>query len=324
MKVLDLFSGIGGFSLGLERAGFKTVAFCEIEPYCRAVLKKHWPDVPQYDDVRTLTAKRLAADGIRPDVICGGFPCQDISVAGKGAGIGGERSGLWKEYARLVGELRPRYVIVENVAALLGRGMGVVLGDLAEIGYDAEWHCISAADVGAKHLRERIWIVAYPASNGFNGGEVAGCLPQVDERATQRPKKTERIEGCGGLWVDVADSDSKHGKWRPESQQPVCDFWKAWSEYSRCRSDVSNPGGPELDRWAGWSCEWEREPTQALRDVWEGRREKAWMSIPERELGRVADGIPNNVERLGALGNAVVPQIPEIIGRAIMQAEGIA
>src|SRR6516164_741255 len=123
MNVLDLFSGIGGFSLGLERAGMRTVAFCEIEPYCRAVLAKHWPGVPCYDDVETLTADRLRADGISVDVICGGFPCQNISIAGKGEGIAGRRSGLWKEFARIISEVRPRYVIVENVAALLGRGL---------------------------------------------------------------------------------------------------------------------------------------------------------------------------------------------------------
>ena len=150
LRLLDLFSGIGGFSLGLERSGgFKTVAFCEIEPFCRRVLAKYWPDVPCYDDIRTLTAERLAADGVGVDAVCGGFPCQDISVAGKGAGIAGERSGLWREYARIIGELRPRFVIVENVAALLGRGLGDVLGDLAALGYDAEWHCIPASAVGA-------------------------------------------------------------------------------------------------------------------------------------------------------------------------------
>ena len=130
MRVLDLFSGIGGFSLGLERAGMQTVAFCEIEPFCRAVLAKHWPGVKIYEDIRTLTAATLERDGIAVDVICGGFPCQDISVAGRGAGLAGERSGLWREYFRLVGELRPRVVIVENVAALLGRGIGDVLGVL--------------------------------------------------------------------------------------------------------------------------------------------------------------------------------------------------
>jgi DNA (cytosine-5)-methyltransferase 1 len=168
MNVLDLFSGIGGFSLGLERTGgFKTVAFCEIEPFCRKVLNKHWPEVPIYEDVRTLTAECLAADGIGVDVICGGFPCQDISRAGYGRGLAGERSGLWSEYARLIGELRPAYVIVENVAALLERGMDTVCGELAAIGYDAEWSTVSSCSLGAPHMRQRVLIVAYP--HGFNG-----------------------------------------------------------------------------------------------------------------------------------------------------------
>lgn len=165
LSVLDLFSGIGGFSLGLERTGgFQTVAFCEIEPFCRRVLAKHWPGVPCYDDVRQLTADRLSADGICVDVICGGFPCQDISLSGRGEGLAGARSGLWSEIARLVGELRPRYVIVENVSALLGRGLGTVLGNLAALGYDAEWDCIPAAVFGSRQLRDRIWIVATPGS----------------------------------------------------------------------------------------------------------------------------------------------------------------
>jgi DNA (cytosine-5)-methyltransferase 1 len=170
LRVLDIFSGIGGFSLGLERSGgFETVAFCEIEPYCRRVLKKHWPDVPCYEDVRTLTADTLRRDGIAVDVITGGFPCQDLSVAGKQRGMGeGTRSGLWSEIVRLIGELRPEYVIVENVAALLagpserrGGWFSRVLGDLAECGYDAEWENIPAAALGAPHRRERVWLVAY-------------------------------------------------------------------------------------------------------------------------------------------------------------------
>src|SRR6185503_6648892 len=162
LNVLDLFSGIGGFSLGLERAGMHTVAFCEIETYCQQVLRSRWPGVPIYSDVRELTAERLARDGIRADAICGGFPCQDISHAGFGAGIDGERSGLWSEYARLIGELRPCFALMENVAALLDRGIDVVLGDLSRIGYDAEWSVVSACSVGAPHVRRRVFIVAYP------------------------------------------------------------------------------------------------------------------------------------------------------------------
>lgn len=169
LKVLDLFSGIGGFSLGLERTGgFETVAFCEIEPFCRLVLAKHWPKVPIYEDVRTLSADTLRRDGIADiDVICGGFPCQDISRAGTGAGLAGERSGLWRQYARLIGEVRPRLVLVENVAALLDNGIGTVLGDLASLRYNAEWSVVSACSVGAPHMRQRVFIVAH--SNSVNG-----------------------------------------------------------------------------------------------------------------------------------------------------------
>src|SRR3990167_121317 len=156
LRVLDLFSGIGGFALGLERtSGFKTVAFCEIEPYCQAVLRKHWPSVPIFPDIRKLTV-----DAIGPiDIITGGFPCQDISNLGKKAGIeAGTRSGLWSEYSRLIGELRPCHIIVENVTALLERDIGRVVGDLAKIGYDAEWDVVPAAAVGAPQFRERVWV----------------------------------------------------------------------------------------------------------------------------------------------------------------------
>lgn len=170
LRVLDLFSGIGGFSLGLERAGgFETVAFCEIEPFARRVLAKHWPEVPIYDDVRTLSRARLRADGVRAiDVIAGGFPCTEISAAGNGAGLDGEHSGLWSEYARLIGEIGPTFVLIENTPPLRSRGLGQVLKDLWSFGYDAEWHIIPASAVGACHERERIWVVAYP--EGYRHG----------------------------------------------------------------------------------------------------------------------------------------------------------
>ena len=161
MNILDLFSGIGGFSLGLERAGMRTVAFCEIDLHARKVLNKHWSDVPVFTDVSTLTKDDLNE---QIDVIAGGFPCQDISTAGQGAGLAGSRSGLWYEFHRLVNEIRPRYAIIENVSVLRSRGLDQVLWSLAEIGYDAEWHCIPASALGAPHRRDRIWIVAYPTS----------------------------------------------------------------------------------------------------------------------------------------------------------------
>ena len=210
MNVLDLFSGIGGFSLGLERAGMRTVAFCEIEPFQRAILKKHWPSpVPKMSE--RLTADRLRADGIAPDIICGGFPCQDISVAGKGAGIEGARSGLWSEYARIISEVRPRYVIVENVAALLGRGLERVLGDLAALGFSSVWHCIPASAVGAPHRRDRVWIVAHtrseqhkvnrtaderPTTEGFlktTLADTAGELCGFDQRRSESERTSDQL-----------------------------------------------------------------------------------------------------------------------------------
>lgn len=182
MKHLDLFSGIGGFALAAQRVGWQTVAFCESEPFCQAVLRHHWPDVPIHPDVRELTGDAVGA----VDIITGGFPCQDISWAGPGDGIGGKRSGLWGEYARLVGELRPRYVVVENVAALLARGMGVVIGDLARLGYDAEWSVVSACSMGAPHMRRRVFIVAYP--NGFDG------RARLRDTAAQRDRPIQSLD----------------------------------------------------------------------------------------------------------------------------------
>jgi len=162
LTVGSLFAGIGGFDLGFERAGFEIKWQVEIDPFCLAVLAKHWPDVRRYEDVRTVGAEQLAA----VDVLCGGFPCQDISYAGAGAGLEGKRSGLWFEMRRIVRELRPRYVVVENVAALLERGLGRVLGDLADSGYDAEWCCFpTGRQMG--HNRERLFLVAYAVRAGL-------------------------------------------------------------------------------------------------------------------------------------------------------------
>lgn len=160
LKVLDLFSGIGGFSLGLQATNeFETIAFCELDPFCQKVLKKHWPNVPIFDDITKLGEGELNDLG-DIDVICGGFPCQDISCAGKGAGIHAARSGLWWEMLRIIRLVRPRYVLVENVAALLNRGLDEVLGSLAESGYDAEWGCLKASDFGGIHRRKRLFVIA--------------------------------------------------------------------------------------------------------------------------------------------------------------------
>ena len=165
--ILDLFSGIGGFSVGMESAGFKTIRFCEIDPDCRTVLKNHWPDVPIAEDIKKLSLPEGFAD-----VVTGGFPCTDLSCAGKQEGLSGERSGLWWEMRRIIGEVRPKFAVMENVPGFLSGNGGAWFGDflrsLAEIGYDAEWHCITAAAVGCDHVRERLWIVAYPSGLGLD------------------------------------------------------------------------------------------------------------------------------------------------------------
>ena len=159
----SLFAGVGGLDLGLECAGMRCLWQVEINAKCRQVLARHWPDVQRWKDVRDVGSSNLEP----VDVICGGFPCTDISNAGNRAGITGERSGLWSEFARIICELQPQYVVVENVAALLVRGMGTVLGDLAKSGYDAEWQVLPASAFGAPHGRDRLFVVAYPAMHGI-------------------------------------------------------------------------------------------------------------------------------------------------------------
>ena len=284
MDILDLFSGIGGFSLGLERAGMQTIAFCEVDPACRRVLKKHWPDVPIFEDVKTLTAKDIHET---VDVICGGFPCQDISLAGKGAGLAGERSGLWYEYRRLIEEIRPRYVIIENVAALRSRGLDQILWSLAEIGYSAEWHCIPASAISAPHQRDRIWIVGYTHDNGSSGAQNGQSRIPRDDRSTSGAKELVEPSGSSDSWARDALADTIFARLEGH----------AW------------------DGQTGWQPG--SNGSISASSVCSGADGKGWWDF-EPNVGRVAHGIPGRVDRLKQLGNAVVPQIPELIGRAIL------
>jgi DNA (cytosine-5)-methyltransferase 1 len=158
----------GGFDLGFERAGMKCTWQCEIDDKTSAVLEKHWPEVRRYKDVRTIGKHNLES----VDVICGGFPCQDVSLAGLRKGLEGKRSTLWSEFYRIVGEIRPQWVVIENVRGLLtsddGRFFGKILYELSNIGYDSEWEVIRASDFGLRHRRERIFIIAYPKCDGDN------------------------------------------------------------------------------------------------------------------------------------------------------------
>ena len=322
MRVLDLFSGIGGFSLGLERTGgFETVAFCEIEDYPRKVLAKHWPGVPIYGDVRTLTAERLAADGITGiDVITGGFPCQDLSVAGKQAGMGeGTRSGLWSEIARLIGELRPRYAIVENVTALLsgdrGRWFGRVLGDLAALGYDAEWHCIPASELGAHHHRDRVWIIAYAKELQRDGSNNDAILIMGDEQVPKSgdcywsPDMAYAVQFRSGKNIFKCEQPNSAGPSSRsiDSRTHTSDVADPISERQQGQGEYVKPLLAEaIGYWKAVNAE-----SGCISGIW----------AVEPLLGRVANGIPHRAHRLKGLGNAIVPQIAELIGRAIMEVE---
>jgi DNA-cytosine methyltransferase len=184
LKLLDTFSGIGGFSYAAEKlvGGFETTQFIEIDPYCQKVLKKHWPNVPIHDDIKTFTAEPFQFDAV-----CGGFPCQDISTAGRGKGITQEtRSGLFYELIRTIRMVRPKYVILENVAAILNNGLDIVLGELSEAGYDAEWAIISASSLGACHQRSRWWLIAYTKSKLSNGSKLKSSLNKKSSTSKSR------------------------------------------------------------------------------------------------------------------------------------------
>jgi len=271
MKVLDLFSGIGGFSLGLEKAGMETIAFCEFEPHAQEVLRKHWPDVPIHSDVRSLDAKQYRGT---VDVVCGGFPCQDLSSAGKQAGFSGARSSLYREMLRIISECMPRYAIFENVTGLLtgesGRWFGQFLYDLAEIGFDAEWHCIEAGYVGAPHRRDRVWVIAYPSMRN----------DRDSKHKQAKRQKQEFRKSISGVEV-FANANSKRCK-----------------GFAKIAHDI-------------------KQQVEFMRSS-ETARER--FNLSESPLRGANDGLPRRLDRLRRLGNSVVPQIPEAIGRAIMGA----
>ena len=328
MNVGSLFAGIGGFDLGLERAGMRVSWQVELDPYCRAVLARHFPQAVRFEDVREVGAGTLEP----VDLICGGFPCQDLSPAGRGAGLDGARSGLWGEFARIVRELRPRYVVVENVPALLtGKGkrwdrapVGRVLGDLAEAGYDAEWACLSAREFGAPHLRKRVWLVAYPAWDAEAG-----------PASTTGAERQRARQGCAeGRAGDVADSQGESErtglcqgepleKRRRRPRDRSCP--QGAMAHPQCgrrqgRADQSGPHDPQ--RSPAFGGQGAADAAGGGEEGGSGQRlpaSESWSAEPD--VGRVADGVPSRVDRLAALGNALLPQIAEWIGRRILEYE---
>jgi DNA (cytosine-5)-methyltransferase 1 len=260
----SLFAGIGGFDLGFEQAGFQCKWQVEIDDYATRVLKRHWPDVHRERDIRQCGRHNLE----RVDCIIGGFPCVDISYAGKGAGLDGARSGLFFEAIRLVRELQPRAVVLENVAALLTRGLDRVLGTLAEVGYDAEWHCIPAAAVGAPHIRDRVFIIGTTRAMGNTNSTRRGT------RTTKRCKSKE-------------------------TRKPVL---------AKGSSDLANTNDPGRIE--------QRRPKPARTEQFAAKCGGWWATEPD--VGRVAHGVPKRVDRLRCLGNAIVPQVAEVVARMAM------
>lgn len=237
-KVLDLFSGIGGFSLGLHRAGYETIAFCEIDTHCQKVLKKNFPGIPIFSDIKELSGEQFKGN---VDVICGGFPCQSVSIAGNKEGLANlDKSGLWYEYKRIIKETQPKFIIIENVRNLLNLGFVEVIQGLSEIGYDCCWEVISARSIGAPHLRERIWIIAYPTNTNLSG-----------------------------FW-DTFTSEKEKSEWWTKATSSFRNWWK--TEPGICRVDARFSG--RMDK-----------PRQ---------------------------------QRIKQLGNSVVPQIVELIGKKLL------
>lgn len=295
MNGLSLFSGIGGLDLGLERAGIRTVGQVEIDPWCRRVLAKHWPDVPRHDDVRTAADWWLKEERPHVDIIFGGFPCQDISNAGRRAGIDGERSGLWSEFHGLIRLLRPRWVLLENVAAILARGAGRVLGDLAEIGYDAEWDCVPAAAVGAPHLRDRWFAIAYPHGDQYQGcspplGRQAPAVVLADsegQRGALRTAQGERARRLAGRSPGVADANSpglegRRLRWTAPERGPLGDAAGVGGRAGLCEGGAREATGRVAVAEPADSGWWSAEP----------------------DVGRTLDGFSAWLDRSGRLTEA--------------------
>jgi len=276
LTVGSLFSGIGGLDLGLERAGMKVIWQSEIDPYCNKVLKKHWPKVTNHGNIKDINWGNVE----RPDVICGGYPCQPFSTAGKRRGTDDPRH-LWPWVRDAISALRPSYAILENVRGHLSMGGLQVIGELAEIGYDAEWRVVSAAGMGAPHRRERIIIVAYP-------NDTRGRTPDSDMEQQRAQGKQERQavisrHGVSGRSTEMADTSSKR------RQEPLRARSGVFASNNARRSSIKRR---PFDSW------WEIEPN----------------------VGRVVDGVSARVDRLRGLGNAVVPQVAEYIGHLVMAA----
>ncbi|WP_223717215.1 DNA cytosine methyltransferase [Pseudomonas aeruginosa] len=296
MRELALFAGAGGGILGGHLLGWRTVCAVEFEPYAASVLVARQndgilPPFPVWDDVRTFDGRPWRG---LVDVVSGGFPCQDISAAGNGAGIDGERSGLWREMARIVGEVRPRFVFVENSPLLVRRGLAVVLGDLTELGYDARWCVMGAADVGAPHQRDRIWIVAHA-----NNGRHRQPVQQIGQSWREKPSNA----GSDGEAQPLANSDSI---WKLQPTRLITNQRHGVGERSAVMENAECLGCEQMEQRVDGRASSQRSADSAEHAGFTGGR--SWWPA-EPDVGRVAHGVASRVDRIKALGNGQVPRV---------------
>ena len=321
--MLDTFAGIGGFSYAATKlvGGYRTTQFIEIDPFCQKILKKHFPFTPIHDDIRTFTAIPK-----QYDVICGGFPCQDISVAGGREGITEKsRSGLFYELMRVIRLVRPKFVIMENVAAILNNGLDIVLGELSEAGYDAEWSIISASSLGACHRRSRWWLVAYPNSFRCGGRSSEGRSIQERQILSREQKGSEmgsKAKRCSSLFTDTnnngSSSSSINGfddKANSSTQERTNQVSQSSRSPQSSDSGViqpptkftdTNSKGLQRQMFSEMEREiWTESTTRRLNPDW-----RSYVSKPI--LRRGDDGLSYRVDRTKALGNSIVPQVAAI------------
>ena len=305
MRVLDLFSGIGGFSLGLEAAGMETAAFCEREPFCQAVLRKHWPNTPIHSDITELDGYEYRGT---VQLVCGGFPCQPFSVAGQQRGAEDDRA-LWPQMLRVICEVQPTWVIGENVTGIIAMELDTVLSDLEREGYACQTFVIPACAVDAQHRRDRVWVVAHADRESESNGT------KHEQRMVADSSGEPRWSGA----IHRESSDERRGarETRGEGVQPK--DGEAQSNNFTTSSEAMADAECERQQRSRESFNTLNSKTQRKRQATQpfyGGEPAIWE--PEPSVGRVADGVPNRTHRLKSLGNAVVPQVVEQIGKAIM------
>lgn len=323
IRIGSLFAGIGGFERGIEAAidGAETIWQVEQDSFCQKVLKKHWPNSKIYNDVRDITR-----ENVEPvDMLIGGFPCQDISVAGKGEGLDGKKSSLWYEMRRIISELRPRVVVMENVSAITIRGGLDVLGSLASIGYDAEWGIVSARSQGAPHKRDRWFCVAWSTDSDDNGSDSKMWI-SISKEETRKGSRVQVNHNCNRRKDGPSpDSESRSSSYRgrrsnPEEREETRE--EDLSTSGKCAHESTDTNEQQFETKPEYAfgmgstyvskCRGRKDDGRDKRNYWE-------RCAPPSPLCGVDDGIPDRIHRLKALGNAIVPQCSEYIGRLIVE-----